>query len=189
MKKIIIGTYLIIMFVLFSSFLNFFFGSSMSPKRKMASKITSELSGMFKKKYDLNFMGISEEAAKGKYKCIGLKLTYDKVISKDEGRVLLINCIQYVLDSFNSHPKFRQYMANVPFTGENIGVTIFIQPPKSWDVCYPDIGTFSFFNDTLWYITYDPGKSYPYHSEEEESFEEAKKIVALQQANEHYDLE
>jgi hypothetical protein len=130
-------------------------------------------------------MGISEEGPDGKYKCIGLKLSYDKVINKDEGRVLLVNCVQYVLDSFNSHPEFQQYMANVPFKRENIGVTIFIQPPKSWDVFHPDIVVFSFFNDTLWYKTNSPDNPFGYFSIEEESFKEAKRIVESQKANGH----
>ncbi len=80
-------------------------------------------------------------------------------------------------------------MANVPFTRENIEVTIFIQPPKSWDVFHPDIVVFSFFNDTLWYKTNSPDNPFGYFSIEEESFEEAMRIVASQQSKGYNDLE
>ncbi len=35
-------------------------------------------------------MGISEEAIDGKYKRIGLELSYHRILRKDEGRCLLL---------------------------------------------------------------------------------------------------
>jgi hypothetical protein len=189
MKKILIIIVGIMMLTIFSSFFNFIFGSSMSPKRKIASKITKELSEKFKKKYDLNFMGISEAADEGKYKIVGMELNCKRILSKDEGRRLLLQCAQDTLDALNSYPQFRQYMINYPFTGDNIIINIYIRPPKNWDVYHPDIKVFSFFDSKLQYYTKSPEKEFGYFSKENESFEEAKRIVESQKANGHNDLE
>jgi hypothetical protein len=78
-------------------------------------------------------------------------------------------------------------MANVPFS-RKILEYLYLFGRQKIGMCVIRIsGTFSFFNDTLCYITYDPGKSYPYHSEE--AFEEAKRIVKSQKANEHKNFE
>ncbi len=87
-KKIIVIFMGIMMFTIFSSFLSFIFGDSRSPGTKMAHKITGDIGRRLKANYGLQFMGISEEGPEGKYKCIGLMLSYDKVTSKNEGRAL-----------------------------------------------------------------------------------------------------
>jgi len=122
--------------VLMIGFFSSFFWSSISPKRKMAFKITNHLGKKFEKKYGLRFAGISEAAPKGKYTMIGLELDYNKILSKDEGRVLLLACAEEMLHAFNSCQSFRQYMADYPFKGDNIIINIFVQTPSSPDVYY-----------------------------------------------------
>jgi hypothetical protein len=188
MKKIIVIVMGIMMFVLFSSFLNFFFGGSRSPGTKMAHKITGDIGRRLKANYGLRFMGISEEGPDGKYKKIGLEFSYNKIISKDRGRILLLKCAYDALQIYNSHPEFEQYMKDVPFTNNNIIINIYIRRPKGPDVNHPDIGTFSFNNSILRYRTYDPQNGSEFFTVDEESFEEAKRIVAFQQANGYNDL-
>ncbi len=172
----------IMMFVLFSSFLNFFFGGSRSPSTKMAHKITRDIGGRLKSDCGLQFMGISEEGPDGKYKRIGLELSYHRILSRDEGRCLLLKVAHDTLEAFNSHPEFEQYMKDVPFTNNNIIINIYIRRPKGPDVNHPDIGTFSFYNETLWYVTYKPDGSFPYRTAEKESLEKATRIVESQKA-------
>lgn len=177
MKKIAIIFLGFMMITLFSSFFNLFFGDTCSPGTKRAHKITKEIGKKFKEKYGLQFMGISEEGPDGKYITIGLELDYDKVLTKDEGRVLLLNCACDALEAFNSYPQFRQYMADYPFTGDNIIINIYAHHPQNYDVYHPDITVFSFYNDTLWYKTKSPQNPYKYYSKEKESHKEAIKIV------------
>ena len=184
MKKAAVLILGVIMISILSSFISSLFGSSISPKRKIAYQITNELGKKLKTKYGLNFMGISEEAPDGKYKCIGIELSFPKILTKDEGRALLLNCVQDVLKSFNSHPEFEQHMVNVPFTGKNIIVNFYIRPPKNPDVYHPDYIGFSFFNNNLWYYTAIPENPYQYHTKEKETYEEAMKIVEAQQKGE-----
>jgi len=182
MKRLTSILFGIVSIILLSSFFSFIFGNSISEKRKIAIQITDSLGKKLKKKYGLRFKGISEAAEDGKYKIIGVELDYRKTLTKDEGRILLLNCAHDVLEAFNSYPQFRQYMANVPFTGANIIITIYVHPEKNYDVKHPDIAVFSFHNDILWYKTHtrESLNNYEYYTEVEEPYEEALKIVEAQ---------
>ena len=184
MKRILTVLLGIVMISTLSSFISLLFGDSRTPSTKMAHKITKEIGCKLKSNYGLNCMGISEEGPDGKYKKIGIIMNYPKVLSKDEGRVLLLNCLNEALKAFNSYPNFKQYMANVPFTGKNIMIKIYIEPPKQRDVYFPDIGVLSLYNDTLWYKTYTAEMDYEKFIEDEETYEEAMKIVEAQQKGE-----
>jgi hypothetical protein len=127
----------------------------------------------------LKYFGISEEGSDGKYKTIGLELSFNKLLSKDEGRILILNCVQDILEAFNSYPSFRQYMANSPFTGDNIIVNIFIKPPNVDWVYHPDIAVFSFFDDIVEYSYKYPEKPFVFQTVEE-SYDEALRIVDAQ---------
>lgn len=167
---------------LLSSFLNF--TDSRTPSTKMAHKICGEIGKKLKSKYGVKYFGISEEGPSGKYITIGFELSYHRVLTKDEGRLLLLNCAHDALEVFNSYPQFKPYMANVPFTVDNILINIFIQPPTSWDVYFPDITIFSFSKGYLEYYTKTPQKRFGYYTEEEESYEDALKIVEMQRNGE-----
>ncbi len=170
MKKLLNIICGIILIFIFSSFL----GNSFSPKRKIAFQITSELSKKFKDNYGLDFLGISEAAKNNKYSTIGLELRSNKILSKEEGRVLLLACANDALTSFNSKPLFRQYMDNYPFTHKNIIINIYAQPQKNGaDVYYPDIAVFSFYGEKLRFKTNSPKNPYEYFTEERETYDEA----------------
>ena len=180
MKKISVLALGGIMFVLLSSFLNFIFGDPMDPGTKIAHKICGQISKQLNRKYGLNYMGISEEGPDGKYIRIGLELSYYHLLSKDEGRVLLLNCIEDALQMFNSHPEFKPYMNNYPFTKDNLIVNIYVHPPDNFNVYYPDIAIFGFANNHLEYDTKIPEKRIGFYTEERETLEEARKIVEEQ---------
>jgi hypothetical protein len=177
----------IMMFTIFSSFFNFFFGSGLSSSSKMGHKIASEVGKELSAKYGLHYAGISEKGTKEKYEILGLELYCKRRLSKDEGRRLLLQCSQEALEAFNSYPQFRQYMINYPFTGKNIIIHIYSQPIKK--SFHPDIAVFLFFDNTLSYKTKSPQNRFEYFSVVEETIEEAKRIIASQKAKGHNDLE
>lgn len=182
MKKVIAIGILTLAVIVMSSFLSFFFGNSFSPKRKLAYKIVENFSKKMKSKYNLQYSGVFEAAPNGTYDTIGLLFNYPHILTKDQGRTLLLNCAEDLLNTFNSVPEFRQYMTNSLFTQKNIEITIFVRSPELDDVYYPDIAVFSFFNNTLWFNAYSPQKKVGYYTEEEESYEEAKQIIEKQQS-------
>ncbi len=180
MKKICSIALGVVMLIFLSSFLSSLFGDSRTPGTRMAHQICAQIGKQLQAKYGLQYKGIYEEGPNGKYKCIGLDFNFDRILSKDEGRILLLNCTEHFLQTFNSRPQFKQYMANYPFKESNLYINIFIHPPKSYDVYYPNIAVFSLANDRLEYLTNSPEKRFAYFTEEEETLEEARKIVEEQ---------
>ncbi len=180
MKKICSIALGAVMLIFLSSFLSNFFGDSRTPGTRMAHQICAQIAKQLKCKYGLSYTGITEEGPGSKYKCIGLDFSYDRILTKDEGRIMLLNCVEDVLRAFNSQPQFKQYMANYPFTGKNITIDIYIHSPKNFDVYYPDIAIFGFSNNRLEYLTDTPEKRLTFYTEEKETLEEARKIVEEQ---------
>src|ERR1700722_1637445 len=182
MKKILNCMMGCLIIMLCCSFLGLLFGDTRDPGTKMAHQIINQITKEFKVKYGLQSCGISEAGPNGKYINIGINFSYPYILTKDQGRILLLNCVNDALEAYNSHPEFVPYMDNYPFNGYNIIITIFIKPRKNPDVYYPDIGIFSFYNDKLRYNSDTPEscKASRYFSEEEETYEEAIKIVEEQ---------
>ena len=164
------------------SFLGLLFSDTRKPKTKMAHKIINQINQKFTGKYGLQCCGISEASPEGKYTNLGIEFSYPYILTKDQGRILLLECVEDALQAYNSYPEFRPHMDNYPFNGRNIIITIFIKPKKNPDVYYPDIRVFSFYNDKLRYDSYTPEsyKACRYFTEEKETYEEALKIIEEQ---------
>ncbi len=73
----------------------------------------------------------------------------------------------------------RVYMQVYPFDGNNIVINIYNRGPRNSDLYYPDISSFSIFNNELSYYTFTPEseKKFQYFSIDTETLEEAMKIV------------
>lgn len=173
------------MLAILSSFISLLFGDRPSIKRKIAFRLVNDLSDQWEKKYRLHFIGISEASDQGKYKTLGIELNCRRILTKDEGRTLVIQCAEAALQAFNSCPSFREHMANYPFTADNIIINIFPQPPNISRLYYPNISVFSLHRSKLEYLTNSPDNEYKYYTQEEESFNEAKRIVEQQRRANH----
>lgn len=123
-----------------------------SPKRKIAYGITHSLANQFEKNYGLSFSGVSEASKEGKYDRLGLIFTTKQVLTKEEGKQLILKCVEESLSAFNSNYGFRTYMKDYPFTGKNLNICIHVEPPNR-SVYYPDIRVFTFSNDSIDYAT------------------------------------
>ncbi len=142
----------------------------------------NQLGKNFEKKYGLRLAGCSEAAPEGKYQNLGLELYSNKILTKNQGRLILIACAKELLNAINSTPQFRKYMQMYPFDGNNIVINIYNRGPRNSDLYYPDISSFSIYNNELRYYTYTPEseKIFQYFSIEKETLEEAMKIVEAQ---------
>lgn len=88
---------------------------------KIAHSIIEGLNKTFNSKYGLEIGGIGEENPRSdKYSRIAFHMSYPYILSKDQGRSLLVACMQEALQTFNSHPEFAPYIENFPLTDENL---------------------------------------------------------------------
>lgn len=132
------------------------FRESFSEERKIAFQIIHEASNDYEKKYGLHCCGVHEAGPEGKYEYLGLYLECGKVLTRDEGRKMIVECHDDFLQKINTNENFKQHMRDYPFTEENVGMTIFIRPKNQPLVCYPDIGAYSIDSEKVAFITYPP---------------------------------
>ena len=144
-----------------------------SQEEKIAYEIVKDLTHNWKTRYGLNFSGWGGTRDDSKRKTIEIWLITRKVLSKDEGRILLLECIEEALLAFNSCSKYREFMADYPFTGKNMHIDIVVQPQKGLTASYPDICMFGYYNGKLVFLTKSPDKPFGFHTQEEEAHEEA----------------
>ena len=76
-------------------------------------------------------------------------------------------------------------MENYPFTDDNISISIFIKPPGVSQIYYPNIAVFSTSKGRLIYNAETIEVPYLHAHEEEETYEEALKIVEAQNKDSH----
>lgn len=111
------------------------------------------------------------------YERIGLDLDCYKVLSKYEGRKILVDCAETLLNEINSNQKLLHFLKPSPFTIKNIDISIFAHYHDRKSVFYPEIAVFVIRRGIISYRTNTPEKPYVYHTEEKETYEEAKKII------------
>ena len=153
---------------------------SRSEREKLAHNAMLNTISTLESRYDLKRIGSSEGADKLYYNSIGLYFQVFRELSKDEGRKILIDSIEELLKEINSDSQLQQFLVTIPFAPANVKIGIYAYHPNGKDIFYPGIGTFSFWNGKLHFNTNSPEKEYGYYTQEEESYEEALKIVHSQ---------
>jgi len=133
-------------------------------------------------RYQIQKMGFGEGGDKKFYKSISLSFIVLRVLSKNEGRKMLIRCAEELLKAINSNEQLLPYLLPSPFSITNIEMTLFIYHPDGKEALYPNISIFTVRNGKVMYKTDTPElkNKYGYFTEEEESYDEAVKIVQSQ---------
>ena len=151
-----------------------------SEKAKIAHPIMFKVIDLLENRYHLRYAGREESSDKGAYKTIGLLFNKFGKMSKDEGRKTIIDCVNVLLNEINSDPKLQPFLINKPFTINNVRIVIVVFTSEGKDIFYPDIRVFSAFGGKINYSTKSPDHKYNYYTREEETFEEAMRIIEAQ---------
>jgi hypothetical protein len=143
----------------------------------MAYKAVQETSKILKERYQLRYVGIAESGGKDYYTLIGTRFQLFRIVSKEEGRRILVDSTEELLKNINSNPAFLPHLKPSPFTAKNVEVVIFIYNENNGTVYYPDLTELSMMEGQIEYATEVPDNKYRYYTVEKETYEEAKKIV------------
>lgn len=149
---------------------------------KLVHRALYNVSKILKGRYQLYYIGMAEAGTEEHYTKIGIELQIFHLLSKDEGRKMLLDAIEVLLKELNSNPKILPYLKPSPFTVANIQLSIHVYHPDGKSTHSPEIGVFYSSKGLLEYGTNieKPGYPYGYISLEKESYEEALKIVESQ---------
>jgi hypothetical protein len=146
------------------------------PQTRMAYEIDLKVSNSLEQKYKMHFMGVKLGGPE-KIDLMGLIFHIKRRLSKQECRELIVNSIGEYLAAINENAEFQKYLFQSPFPIKNIEIDIHIETEDGKDVYYPDISLVGIIRGKVDYLSDDPENPYKYKSKEEESYEEALRIV------------
>lgn len=153
-------------------------------EEKLAHSAMNKTKLTLENRYNLKSVGWSEGGDSGFYKRIGLHFRIYRIITKDEGRKILIDGVGELLKEINAVPQLQPFLNPSPFMPENVEITILDFQPNGKTAYYPDILVFSANDGKIQYKTKIPEKEFGYYTKEEETYEEALNIVRSQEAAE-----
>jgi len=161
-----------------------FFGSPMQasepvPYNVIARNLMKKTSERLQKKHCLHH-GCVNGGMMGCVKLMGLEFHLSRAMDKDEARAMLIDCVQEFLEDINKDQTIRKYLQVYPFDTEHIEITIFMRTPEEGTLYYPDFSVVTARRGKIMYYAKDQEKEFGYKTKEEESFEDAVKIVQSQ---------
>lgn len=149
-----------------------------SKEDRLVTQIEAKLAQHLAAKYGLRVVGDSTSMPGGVIKEVGLLFQVNHLLTREEARELLVNCVQEFLSEMNSNEEIRPHLENYPFTSKNIDITVFIKDQKGKDVFDPNLGVVHARFGKLDYATYKKeNEFYQHQSDYEETFEEAEKLV------------
>ncbi len=175
MIKILIKTFLLCSILLF-----FVQCDSRSERAKLAHQAMYNAASTLENRYQMKFIGWSEGADEVHYKRMGLNFQVFRVLSKSEGRKMLIDSVNELLKEINTLSELQSFLNPAPFSPLNVEIHIFDYQPDGKDVYYPNIVAFTAYKGNLRYKTKIPENEFGYYTKESETYEEALSIVNSQ---------
>lgn len=151
-----------------------------SENDKMIENIFYNTSKVLKDRYHIHEMSSRTSGIVGTpyyFEVLGLGFSSYRVLSKDEGRKMLIDCAETLLKEINSNLNLLPFLKPSPFTINNVEIAIYDYQPDGQLAYYPDILIFAFRDGEITYRTKVPEHQFGYHTEEIETYEEAKRII------------
>jgi len=146
----------------------------------IAHRLMYRVIDVLESRYQLRYIGRSEAGDKTGYNKIGLLFNKFGKMSKDEGRKVTVDSVNLLLNEINSDPQLQPFLIEKPFTLSNVEIVIFIYTSEVKDIFFPDIRVFAARRGKIRYSTSSPDQKYGYYTEEEETFEEAMRIIEAQ---------
>ena len=145
----------------------------------IARNLMYRVSNILASRYQLRYLGYSEEGDKTGYTKIGLCFNRYGKLSRDEGRRIIVDSLDIFLNEINSDYKLQPFLINKTFTINNVEITIVISTSEGKEIFYPDVSVFSAHGGKIYYSTYTQDQKFVY-TRESETFEEALRIVEAQ---------
>jgi len=151
----------------------------MSQAEKHAKSILGRTAKIIEKKYGLQPSGSGLAMPGGNLKEFMLSFDTKKEFTKEEIRMLLIECANEMLEQINTDQEIRIAMVTYPFTEKNVDLIIYNYDQNRRTPGDPQIATARLSGGTLKYHTVEKGTVYPYINTDSETYQQA--LQAIQQ--------
>ncbi len=144
----------------------------------LSNQVIARTGERLSKKYHLSFSGIGGGEKDGKTWLMSVSFNrYGEPLTIEQGRRIIVDCVQEYLADINRHEELRPYLSNYPFTAHNLDIAIFNFNSKGESIVDPYLEVMADYKGEMMYFTSDPENSYRYKSRTYESYEEALAIL------------
>jgi hypothetical protein len=132
----------------------------------------------FKDKYELQFAGLGQSRDGDSLKTLRLSFILDKILTKEEGRELVLTCVNKLQRNINDFKNIQSLIKDPPFLEKNLGITIlFYKDQNHSPTIFPDVCCITLIDGIIFYRYRDPNPPFLYKLSEEETIEEARKLI------------
>lgn len=178
MKKKIIIICTILVFFIFLLFKED--KESIPEEEKLVWAIALQTAQEFNKDYGLQLVGVGQSGDKKDKKLLKtlmLSFTLDKLLSKKEGRKIILNCADELIDNINNFIDIQPFLAECPFTEKNVELSIYFSKDRNHSIAIdPDICCISLWDNNIYYFTNEPLPPHAYKNKEKETLEDARRM-------------
>lgn len=142
---------------------------------KLADRITLKTSDKIEKEKGLRLIGTGG-GMMNKIRMMAMSFECCKEINMEEGRELVIYCVNEYLSAINSNEELRPHLVHYPFTAQDVDIVLYICRPDRTEV---PMGTLSVVAEREGVVVYKVPGPFPTLLKRirEEKFEEAVKIL------------
>jgi len=95
----------------------------------VAQQIRNKAGRQLAKKHQMELVGVGG----GMMDCVrevSLSFQIRHLLSENEGRCVMVDCVEELLKAFNENEKIRPHLLNYPFTPVNLDLAIYISTPQ-----------------------------------------------------------
>jgi len=131
--------------------------TSISEKQKLANEVRRKAATKIKKETQLSPCGTMGQMLNEIQK-LGLSFQYNQPIDIVEGRRLLIQAVNTMLDEVNQEERIHSYLIRYPFRPQNIRIAIFLSSDDGGDVECGALSVIKFEDGALEYKIDTPEK-------------------------------
>ncbi len=157
-------------------FILIFIGCSESfPGEKQLAKVTNIAIKRLKYEYNLILSGTGVSWP-NKCNAVAYDFNYEKAATISEGRRIIVNAVEIIIDSAHEVKEFEEYLAQPPFTYKHIMMGISFPPSVFMDQKDPYIELIAIMRGTIRYKIWNEA-AYEYELLHEETYEEALRIL------------
>lgn len=151
--------------------------SGFSQGDRLSNELVAKIGKKLGEKHGMFVSGIGGAEKDG----IGLiSITFSRYcdpLNVENGRRVLVDCVQEFLSAINQDELLRPYLRDFPFTPANLEIDILSYTTEGKLIFDPHLEVVSEYKGTVIYRTRDPDDRYKYKLDISESYEEALKIV------------
>ena len=142
---------------------------------RKAHAITAQVARKIKEETGLRLIGTGG-GMMGHIRMMAMSFAHYGGVTMEEGRELVVYCVQEYLTAINACEEIRDYLIHYPFTSRDIEIAIFIRGPKNEDVPIGELNAVGIIKGILDYNIKQTGLP-SMKKIHKETYQEAVKII------------